>query len=91
MLKDDDQSYLQAAYFQTSKDEQRIKELMKKAYSTIRLDIKKKLMIGEVKGKWPFLFDEKYFYNHLEMLLDDFEVEEKFAENVANGSLLVFK
>ena len=91
LLKDDDQSYLQAAYFQTSKDEQRIKELMKKAYSTIRLDIKKKLMIGEVKGKWPFLFDEKYFYNHLEMLLDDFEVEEKLAENVANGSLLVFK
>ena len=47
VLTDVDQNYLQTAYFQTSSDENKIGELMKKAYNSIRNDIKKKLMVAD--------------------------------------------
>ena len=91
VLTDVDQNYLQTAYFQTSSDENKIGELMKKAYNSIRNDIKKKLMVAEIKQKWPFLFDEMHFFRHMEVLLGDCEIKKKLIENIATGSLLVFK
>ena len=91
VLTDVDQNYLQTAYFQTSSDENKIGELMKKAYNSIRNDIKKKLMVAEIKQKWPFLFDEMHFFRHMEVLLGDCEIKKKLIENIATCSLLVFK
>ena len=85
------QEYLKAAYLLANKDNDKIKEYMTATFKSQRHDIDNKLLVCEIKDKWPFLFEEHYLYQHYEMLMDASEHKTRFITKLAEGTKKVFR
>ena len=85
------QEYLQAAYLLANKDDDKIKGYMAATFKSQRRDIDDKLLVCEIKDKWPFLFEEDYLYQHYEMLMEADEYKTKFITKLADGTEKVYR
>ena len=56
------QEELKSSYFLQDHDENKVMQQMKATYSLQRTDIDRKLLVSEIKAKWPFLFEEKCMF-----------------------------
>ena len=83
--------YLKTVYLLTDRDDHKVQQLMNQTFSEQRQDIENKLLIYELKNKWPFLFEEKYLFNHYETLLNVENFKQNFIANLKDGTETVFK
>ena len=87
----DELEYLKSAYFLAEKDYKKVDEIMEKAYKNIVEDVQKKLMIAEIKSKWPFLFEKKFMFKHYEKLQNVQDFRKKFCEQMKSGAINIFE